>query len=76
MADEDEVAPTKAQLANLGGTPEDYQVPEDIMEQVDQATYVAPAEETEKESEKKETLRWLTNQMLYLCWPITSAGVT
>jgi uncharacterized membrane protein len=48
MADEDEVEPTKAELANLGGTPEDYQVPEKTMEQVDQATDVAPAEEVEK----------------------------
>jgi uncharacterized membrane protein len=44
MADPDEVAATKAELATLGGTVEDYQVPDATMEQVEQAEDVAPAE--------------------------------
>jgi uncharacterized membrane protein len=40
MADEDEVAPTKAKLADLGGDVEDYVVPEETMSQVEEATDV------------------------------------
>ena len=46
MADEAEVDPTKAELASLGGTVEDYQVPEETVEKVEEATDVKPAEET------------------------------
>ena len=35
MADEKEVEPTKAELARLGGRVEDYEVPEETMEQVE-----------------------------------------
>ena len=42
MADEDEVEPTKAQLASLGGKVEDYEVPEETIEQVEEATDVEP----------------------------------
>ena len=42
MADEKEVAPTKAELARLGGRVEDYEVPEETMEQVEQAAEVEP----------------------------------
>ena len=35
MADENEVEPTKAELARLGGRVEDYLVPEETMEQVE-----------------------------------------
>lgn len=59
MADEDEVEPTKTELAGLGGTVEDYKVPEETMEQVDQATDVEPVEEgageeTSSDDESKE----------------------
>jgi uncharacterized membrane protein len=40
MAAEDEVAPTKAELAGLGGEVEDYQVPEATMSQVEGAADV------------------------------------
>lgn len=40
MADEDEVAPTKAELARLGGAVEAYQVPEETMSQVEEASDV------------------------------------
>ena len=42
MADEKEVPSTKAELARLGGRVEDYQVPEETMEQVEQSTEVEP----------------------------------
>ena len=47
MADEKEVAPTKAELARLGGRVEDYEVPEETMEQVEQAADVEPVAEAE-----------------------------
>ena len=45
MADEHEVEPTKAELARLGGRVEDYQVPEETMEQVEESTDVEPVAE-------------------------------
>ena len=59
MADEDEVKPTKSELSGLGGTVEDYQVPEETMDKVDQATDVEPAtegagEEASSDEESKE----------------------
>ena len=36
MADDHEVEPTKAELASLGGQVEDYEVPEETMEQVEE----------------------------------------
>jgi uncharacterized membrane protein len=42
MADEDQVAATKAELAGLGGEVADYQVPAETIEQIDQATEVQP----------------------------------
>ena len=53
MADEDEVEPTKTELSGMGGTVEDYQVPEETMEQVDQATDVEPAEEGSDDESKE-----------------------
>jgi len=47
MADEHEVEPTKAELARLGSKVEDYQVPEETMEQVEQSTEVEPVAEEE-----------------------------
>lgn len=44
MADADQVAATKDELSGLGGAVEEYQVPEETMEKVDQAADVAPAE--------------------------------
>ena len=44
MADENEVAPAKAELARLGGRVEDYEVPEETMEQVEEAAEVEPVE--------------------------------
>ena len=37
MADEDEVAATREELTSLGGTVEDYQIPEESMEKVEAA---------------------------------------
>jgi len=45
MADEHEVEPTKAELARLGGRVEDYLVPEETMEQVEESTDVEPVAE-------------------------------
>jgi predicted flap endonuclease-1-like 5' DNA nuclease len=47
MADEHEVEPTKAELARLGGRVEDYLVPEETMEQVEESTDVEPVAEEE-----------------------------
>jgi len=47
MADENEVEPTKAELARLGSKVEDYQVPEETMEQVEESTEVEPVAEEE-----------------------------
>jgi hypothetical protein len=44
MADDFEVEPTKAELVSLGGTVEDYQVPDEAMEQLE-AMPEAPAGE-------------------------------
>ena len=44
MADDFEVEPTKAELSSLGGTVEDYQVPDEAMEQLE-AMPEAPAGE-------------------------------
>ena len=44
MADEDEVEPTQAELAGLGGQVEDYKVPAETMDQVEEATDVKPVE--------------------------------
>jgi uncharacterized membrane protein len=41
MADEDEVAATREELTNLGGTVEDYQIPPESMEKVESAENVA-----------------------------------
>jgi uncharacterized membrane protein len=46
MADEDELAPTKAELTRLGGTVEDYVVPPETISQVESASEVKPVEET------------------------------
>lgn len=40
MADEDEVAPAAVELARLGGQAEDYAVPEETIEQVEESTDV------------------------------------
>ena len=45
MADEHEVEPTKAELARLGGRVEDYLVPEETMEQVEESTDLEPVAE-------------------------------
>jgi hypothetical protein len=45
MADSLEVAPTTTELVRLGGQVENYQVPEATMEQVEEATEVAPVVE-------------------------------
>ena len=47
MADEHEVEPSKAELARLGGRVEDYQVPEETVEQVEQSTDVEPVAQEE-----------------------------
>jgi uncharacterized membrane protein len=44
MADESEVQPTMAELASLGGRVENYQVPEETMDQVEESTDIAPVE--------------------------------
>jgi uncharacterized membrane protein len=44
MADEDEVEPTQAELAGLGGQVEDYKVPAETMDQVEEAADVKPVE--------------------------------
>jgi uncharacterized membrane protein len=47
MADEDEVEATKAELAKLGGTAEDFQVPAEHVETLQAALDVPPADEEE-----------------------------
>ena len=42
MADEHEVEPKKAKLASLGAKVENYEVPEETVEQVEEATDVKP----------------------------------
>ena len=49
MADEDEVAPTKAELVKLGGTAEDFQVPEENVAQLQAALDLPPADEEDSE---------------------------
>lgn len=44
MADDDDVDPTKVELASLGGVVQNYAIPEETMAQVEQAEDVAPAE--------------------------------
>ena len=44
MADEDEVGPASAELVRLGGQFEDYEVPEETMEQVEDSADVQPVE--------------------------------
>jgi uncharacterized membrane protein len=48
MADEKEVNPTKAEMAGLGGRVEDYQVPEETMDQVEKSTDVEPVADEDK----------------------------
>jgi uncharacterized membrane protein len=50
MADEEEVEPTQAELAGLGGDVENYKVPEETMTQMEEATDVQPVEEADDES--------------------------
>ena len=45
MADGDELDLVKPELARLGGTVEDYQVPDETVEKVDQASEVQPTQE-------------------------------
>jgi uncharacterized membrane protein len=45
MAQGDEVEPTEAELASLGGEVEDYKVPEETVSQVEEATDVKPVDE-------------------------------
>ena len=45
VAEGDEVEPTKAELASLGGEVEDYTVPEETVSQVEEATDVKPVDE-------------------------------
>ena len=47
MADEIEVYPTSAELTSLGGKVEDYLVPEETMNQVEESTDVEPVAEEE-----------------------------
>jgi uncharacterized membrane protein len=55
MADEDEVAPTNAELAGLGGDVENYLVPEETMSQVEEASDVEPTEgEAEDHVDERE----------------------
>jgi uncharacterized membrane protein len=44
MADEDEVAPTKTELASLGGDVEDYRVPNDTIDQIEAAEEIEHVE--------------------------------
>ena len=55
MAAEDEVEPTKAELAALGGEVEDYLVPEETMAQVEAATEVQEEEPAEEVAVAEET---------------------
>ena len=45
MCDADEADATKAEIASLGGTVEDYKVPEETVDKVEQATDVQPADD-------------------------------
>ena len=47
MAGEEEVEPTQAELAGLGGEVENYKVPEETMNQMEEATDVQPVEEAD-----------------------------
>jgi uncharacterized membrane protein len=47
MADEDEVEPTQKELVSLGGEVENYKIPEETMDQIEQATSVESAEDEE-----------------------------
>ena len=44
MADEEEIEPTQAELAYLGGEVENYKIPEETMNQMEKATDVQPVE--------------------------------
>ena len=46
MADADEVDAIKAELSSLGGTVEDYQVPDETVDKVEQASDVQPAKDS------------------------------
>ncbi len=50
MADEDEVDVTSAQISTLGGTVENYEIPDETMEKVEATEEVQPAEESEDEA--------------------------
>ncbi len=50
MADEDEVAMTSEELARLGGTVENFQVPAEHVEQLESATDVAAGDEAAEEA--------------------------
>jgi uncharacterized membrane protein len=45
MCDADEIDATKAELASLGGEVEDYKVPDETVEKVEEATEVQPADD-------------------------------
>ena len=45
MADADELDATKAELSSLDGTVEDYQVPDETVDKVEQASDVQPAKD-------------------------------
>ena len=45
MADANEVYPTQAEITRLGGRVEDYQVPEETMDQVEKSTDIEPVAE-------------------------------
>jgi uncharacterized membrane protein len=49
MADANEANPTKAELTRLGGQVEDYQIPEETMDQVEKSTEVEPVPEEDKQ---------------------------
>lgn len=51
MADDFEVEPTQAELSSLGGTVENYAIPEETAEQLDAAAEAAPAEQPEAAAE-------------------------
>jgi uncharacterized membrane protein len=55
MADEDEVGPTKAELAGLGGEVEDYEVPAETMNQVEASTEVKPVAGASADAQQSES---------------------
>jgi uncharacterized membrane protein len=50
MADEDEVEATSAQLTSLGGTVENYEIPDETMQKVDATEDVQPVEDSDEEN--------------------------